>query len=248
MSKNPNSRSKPVKQNEPMNGAMKFFLATLVAELYLLIVRRFYINGSAEQQIAWFDRYFKILVGAGAAVLVLGVILSVVFRADKKKRVCGWAVTAAGGFVAIATALIWHFNTTAMTFLCVLVPVVMLLGIFWSLYDRECALSLTILGAGLIALWVCSKALSNIYLGTYVKIGAVLFLVLLAAIALLVKQGKLKKLLPASANPMPVYVACGLSALGIVIAFLSSSLAYYTMWGLGIVVFALAVYYTVQQL
>ena len=248
MSKNPNSRPKPVKQNEPMNGAMKFFVASCFAELYLLIIRRFYINGTAVQQIAWFDHYFKTLVCAGCAVLVLGIVLSVVLRADKKKRVWGWAVTGAGAFVTLATALVWHFNTSAMTFLCVLVPVVMLLGIFWSLYDRECALSLTILGAGLMALWICSKAMSNIFLGTYVKIGAVLFLVLLAAIALLLKQGKLSKLLPASANPMPVYGACAISAVGVVIAFLSSSLAYYAMWAMAVVVFALAVYYTVKQL
>lgn len=248
MSKNPNSRPKPVKHSEPMNGAMKFFLAGCVAELYLLIVRKFYINGDAYQQIAWFDHYFKILVGAGVAVLALGVILSIVFRADQKKRVWGWATTGAGAFLAIASGLIWRFNVSAMTFLSVLVPVVMLLGIFWALYDRECALSLTILGAGLMALWVLPKTMSDIGRGIYVKIGAVLFLVVLAALALLVKQGKLTKLLPANADTTPVYVACALSAIGVVIAFVSSTLAYYAMWALAIVVFGLAVYYTVKQL
>ncbi|MFR7893841.1 MAG: hypothetical protein ACLU38_06945 [Dysosmobacter sp.] len=29
------------------------------------------------------------------------------------------------------------------------VPVIMLLGILWALYDRECALALTVLGASL---------------------------------------------------------------------------------------------------
>lgn len=248
MSKNPNNHSKPVKQNEQMNGAMKFFLASCVAELYLLIVRRFYINGDAMQQIAWFDHYFKILVGVGVAVLAVGVVLSVMFRTDKKKRVWGWSVTGIGAFLATSTAMIWALNTAAMTFLCVLVPVVMLLSIFWSLYDRECALSLTILGAGLLMLWVCSKCLSHVTLGLYVKIGAVVFLALMAVIALLVKQGKLSKLLPANANTLPVYVSCALSAAGVIVAFFSTTLAYYTMWVLAIVVFALAVYYTVQQL
>ena len=53
MPKNPNQRSKPVKRDEPMTGAMKFFLAGCVAELYLLIVRRLYVNGNAQQQINW---------------------------------------------------------------------------------------------------------------------------------------------------------------------------------------------------
>ena len=43
-----NSNSKPVKRDEPMTGAMKFFLAGCVAELYLLIVRRFYEIGRAS--------------------------------------------------------------------------------------------------------------------------------------------------------------------------------------------------------
>ena len=47
MPKNPNR--KPVNRDEPMTGAMKFFLAGCVAELYLLIVRRFYVNGTAVQ-------------------------------------------------------------------------------------------------------------------------------------------------------------------------------------------------------
>ena len=42
MPKNPNNQSKPVKGTQAMNGAMKLFLAGLVAELYLLIIRRFY--------------------------------------------------------------------------------------------------------------------------------------------------------------------------------------------------------------
>lgn len=47
--KNPKNQSKPAKGNEPMNGAMKFFLAGLVAELYLLIIRRFYVNGNTRK-------------------------------------------------------------------------------------------------------------------------------------------------------------------------------------------------------
>lgn len=35
----------------------------------------------------------------------------------------------------------------------IVVPVIMLLGILWALYDRECALALTVLGASLFVLW-----------------------------------------------------------------------------------------------
>lgn len=255
MPKNPNHRSKPVKRDEPMTGAMKFFLAGCVAELYLLIVRRCYVNGNAQQQIAWYDSYLWILAGLGAAVLVLGAVLSAMWKADRKKRVIGWYIAGGGAFLAVSALLIRALNAPVVTLLSVVVPVVMLLAVLWSLYDRECAIALTILGVALIFLWVCRRMFSNTYYGTLVRVAAVIFLVLLAAAAYLSRQadrngGKLGKLriLPADADLLPIYTACGLSAAGVVAALVSVNIAYYAMWVLAVVVFALAVYYTVKQL
>ena len=89
MAKNPNNKPKQSKRDAPMNNAMKLFLAGLVAELYLLIVRKFYVHGVAVQQIAWYDVYLKLLMLLGAAVLVIGVVLSVLWKGDKKKRSIG---------------------------------------------------------------------------------------------------------------------------------------------------------------
>ena len=242
-----NSNNKSVKRDEPMTGAMKFFLAGCVAELYLLIVRRFYANGTAVQQIAWFDHYLFYLMGAGAVLLVIGAVCAVLWKADKKKFALALSLAAAGAFVGLS-ALLARWNLSTVPLMSTVVPIVMVMGILWSLYDRECALSLTILGTTIIVLWICRKQLSSMYLGTYVKIFAVVYILVLIAVALLTKQGKLKKLLPASADPLPVYVACGLSAVALLGTLFSSIVAYYAMWALAIVVFGLAVYYTVKQL
>ena len=247
MPKHPNSKSKQVKRDEPMTGAMKFFLAGCVAELYLLIIRRFYMQSPDVVKILWYDRYLWVLLGVGAAILVAGVIGGLLLRGDKKKRTIAWCVAAAGAFLGGAAGLI-RWNASTLTLLTVVVPVVMVLGVLWNLYDRECALSLTILGASLIALWICRKQMYSVYLGTYVKIFAVVYILVLLAVALLTKQGKLKKLLPAKADPLPVYVACGLSAVAMLGALVNATVAYYAMWALAIVVFGLAVYYTVKQL
>lgn len=247
MPKHPNSKSKQVKRDEPMTGAMKFFLAGCVAELYLLIIRRFYVKSPDIVKILWYDRYLWVLLGVGAAILVAGVVGGLLLRGDKKKRTIAWCVAAAGAFLGGAAGLI-RWNASTLTLLTVVVPVVMVLGVLWNLYDRECALSLTILGASLIALWICRKQMYSMFLGTYVKIFAVVYILVLIAVALLTKQGKLKKLLPASADPLPVYVACGLSAVAMLGTLFSSIVAYYAMWALAIVVFGLAVYYTVKQL
>lgn len=251
MPKNPNSKSK---QDEPMNAAMKFFLGGLVAELYLLIIRRFYLGGTVVQMIAWYD-YLLYFALAGLAVLAVGLVLSIRWRADKKKRSIGWTVLAFGAFLAFASWFIRVGNVSALTLLCITVPLVILLGILWSLYDRECSYALTILGASLVVLWVCRRGLSSMYLGTWVRIAAVAYLVLLVVLALLARQadrkgGMLGKLqvLPADADVLPIYVACGLSAAALGVALISTTVAYYAMWALALVVFALAVYYTVKQL
>ena len=248
MAKSPNSKAKkPVKRDEPMTGAMKFFVVGCIAELFLMIVRRYYVNGFAEQQIAWYDVYLKNLILAGVAVLAAGAVLSYLWRKNKKTRFYGWAIAGLGAFVAASSALVL-WNMSSLTFLSTLVPVVMVLGIVWNLYDRECALSLTLLGISLFMLWVCRRQLTSIYLGTIVKVAVVALIVVLIVIAVLAKQGKLTKLLSAKSQPTPVYVACGLSVVALAASLLSTVVAYYAMWALAIVVFGLAVYYTVKQL
>lgn len=254
MGKNPNSKPKPVKRDEPMTSAMKFFLCGCVAELYLLVVRRFYINGTLEQVVSW-DNYLIYLLYAGIGVAVVGAVLSAVWHKIPKRRTIGWGVLAAGVFLIVANYLIRTYMAAAVTLLCVVVPVVMLLGILWNLYDRECAWSLTILGASLIVLWVCRRELNSMYLGTTVKVISVIYIILLAAMAVMAHQadkndGRLGKLriLPSDADPLPIYVACGLSVIAMLAALVSTTVAYYAIWGLAIVAFALAVYYTVKQL
>ena len=254
MSKNPNGKSKQIKRDGSMNGAMKFFLAGCVAELYLLILRRFYVNGTLEQVVAW-DGYLNYFLYGGVALLVVGLVLSLVWKAAPKRRVIGWWVLGAGAFLAASSGFIRVYYSSALTLLCIVVPVIMLLGILWSLYDRECAWALSVLGFSLIALWVCRRGMGSIYSGTTVKVGAALYLVLLVIVAVLAHQADKKgglvgsvRILPADADVLPIYVACALSFVALLSAFISLTVSYYAMWALALVVFALAVYYTVKQL
>ena len=254
MSKNPVRKSKHDKRNEPMRRSMKVFVAGCIAELYLLVIRRFYVNGTADEVLAC-DNALPYLAGIGAAIAAVGLVLGIMWRKEAARRWIGWSVCAAGVFLGGASLMILKFYDSALTLLCVVVPVAMLLGILWNLYDRECAWSLTILGTSLIALWVCRRVLNSIYLGTYVRILAVVYIVLLLVAAFLANKadkngGRLGKLqvLTAGADPLPVYLACGLSVAALAVALFSSTIAYYAMWALAIVVFALAVYYTVKQL
>ena len=231
-----------------MNGAMKFFLAGCVAELYLLILRRFYVNADSDvARFAWYDHYLWLLGGIGAGVAVVCVLGALILRKDPKRRRILWLAAAAGVFAGGA-ALLVRWNMAALSFLTIVVPVVSLLGILWGLYDRECALALTVLGASLFVLWGFRRYGSSVYVGTAVKVCVAVYLILLAAIAWLTRSGRLGQILPPKADRLPVYVACGLSGASLLASFLGTAVSYYAMWALAAVVFALAVYYTVKQL
>lgn len=255
MSKNPNRNTKPVKRDEPLNGAMKLFLAGCVAELYLLVIRRFYVSGTVDQLLACYAALPYVAV-AGAVVLAAGLVVALTGKKKPKQARLGWWIFGAGVFLCLSALMIRFLGGGALTLLCVVVPVAMLLGILWQLYDRECAWALTILAASLIVLWICRHLLGGgTSLGTLAMAGAVVYLVLLVAAALLTRKadqnsgmlGKLR-ILPVNADALPIYVSCALSFVAVAIALFSSTVAYYAMWALALVVFVLAVYYTVKQL
>lgn len=243
MAKNPNR--KPTKRNDPMGIATTVFLAGCFAETFLLMIRRFYINGTLEQVLAW-NAALPFMVAAGAVILVAGLVLAFLWKQNKKKRSYGFWLAGIGAFVALSTALVW-WNMSSLSLLTTVVPVAMLLVLVWLLYDRECALTLTILASALIMLWICRRLVNHVALGTALKLLGLGYILLLAAIVYLVKK-KNFPLLQASDDPMPVYVGTGLSVVTVAAALFSASMAYYAMWILAAVVFALAVYYTVKQL
>lgn len=255
MAKNPGNRSKSTHKDGPMNGAMKLFLAGCAAELYLLVIRRFYIFGNIDQVLAW-DEILRYVLYLGGAVLAVGVVLTVMwFKKPGQRRQTALGLTAAGAFLALTAFLIRRYMGSAVTFFSVLVPVLILLGVLWTLYDRECAWSLTVLGAGVMVIWLCWQGVGKIYWNTPVKAVAGLFILALLALALLIRKaagsggllGRVR-LLPSSADPAPIYISCAISAAAVVVSIFSSALAYYAMWAMAVVIFALAVYYTVKQL
>ena len=237
-----------MKRDNSLYGATLFFLAACLAECYLLVLRKYYIHGDVvTEALVWYDRLL-IFAGLGAAVLVLGVILSVLWKGSERKRIFGWALSALGGFFAVGSMLARIYVEPAVTLLSVVVPVLMVLTVIWAFYDRECSVALTALCGTMVVLWVCRRLFNNLSMGITVKVLSVVYVLLLAGLCWLARNKKLGKLLPADADLLPIYAATGLSAVAVVLALFSATVAYYAMWVLGIVVFALAVYYTVKQL
>ena len=257
MSQKPNKKVKKEvqKQNESMGAAMWFLCVGCLAELYLLLVRRYFINGNLEQVVAW-DGYLAAFQIVGLVLLAAGVALTVLKRKETSwKRRTGVALTVFGAFLAVASWLVRAYVTTALSPLCFIVPAVMVLGILLCLYDREFGCSLAVLSVTVLVLWICRKGVGASPYRTLALAVAVVYLAALAAIAWLFwkagkEQGMVGKvrLMSASGKAMPVLAVCGASAVAVVIGMCSAVAAYYAMWAVGLAIFVLAVYYTVRQL
>lgn len=241
-----NHNRKPSKHNDPMGLATTVFLAGCFSELYLLMIRRYYVNGTLAQVIGW-NTALPYIGIAGLVLLAVGIVLALKWKQDNKKRSYGWWTAGIGAFLAAASFLV-YLNMASLVFLTTLVPVVMLLVLVWLLYDQESALTLTVLGSALVMLWLCRHLASAVTLmGTVVKVVGIAYILLLVALVVIAKKHKLPFGLSIS-SPTSVYVGSALGIVTVAISLFSASLAYYAMWALAAVIFAVAVYYTVKQL
>ena len=253
MTKRTESRGK--RKHEPWQGATRALLLGCVAELYLLMIHKYYIYGNLDQVLAW-DSYLRVSLWLGLGVAVLGgVLLYLCRRKPGWKRAVSGMVLELGAFMAVTGGLVTRYYASPITLLAVAVPAAALMAILWYLYDRECAWALIVLGLDLAVLWVCRKGIGSAYWHGKVLAGAIVFLVCLAALALLTARmaksrgmlGKLR-LLGENFDTMPIYAACGIAAVTTVLALVSSVAAYYCLYAVAVLLFALAVYYAIRQL
>ena len=112
-----------------------------------------------------------------------------------------------------------------------------------------------ILCSAVAMLWLCRKGVNVASRSTIVRALAVVWLAVAAVVTLVLRKsqssgGTVKgiRILPSNADYLPIYIAVGLSAAFVLVGMLSATLAYYAMWAAAVAIFAMAVYYTVQQL
>lgn len=253
MTKRTESRGK--RKHEPWQGATRALLLGCVAELYLLMVHKYYIYGNLDQVLAW-DSYLRVSLWLGLGVAVLGgVLLWLCRRQPGWKRAVSGMVLELGGFMAVTGWLVTRYYASPIALLAVAVPAAALMAMLWYLYDRECAWALIVLGLDLAVLWICRKGMGNFLWEKRVLVGAVIFLICLAVLVFFTwklskSRGMLGKLrlLGENFDALPIYAACGISAATTVLALVSSAAAYYCLYAVAVLLFALAVYYAIRQL
>lgn len=227
------------------------FLTGLGVECLLFLLYRFYINGSISAFLA-LHSVLSVTVWLGLAALLGGIGIAVAKKSDQKIRKIGLLTGFSGFLMFLISWITTRLHETGLTGLCIVVPVVTVLGLVYFLYQRECFVNTTLLAGSLFTIWVCSNGLGG-YWSTLVTILTCGVLVGLAAVAVLL--GKLKKnegkfrdihVFSTDCDYRLLYAVCAVCFAAILLVLLVPTLSFYMTWALVIGLFAELAFYTTK--
>lgn len=259
MAKQSNHDKKKLTREQRDNLILKkvfyLFLAGIAAECYLLVLSKQFINSPAETFIAIY-RAMQVLTVVGLAVMVVGIVLLALGKGgEKARKFYPWLIIA-GGFFGISSFLMNFLFPKGGTYLCVIVPILTVLGLVYYLFQREFFWVTIILGGGMFTVWVCRKGIGSANWHTRALVGSLLVLAGLVLVTVLTRMieknhgkwiGKCHCMLfPANCDYRLFYLAYAIVAVAIVLALVAVTTTYYSLWVLGIALFAYAVYYTTK--
>lgn len=255
MAKKPISQKRAEREkqeNLALQRVFNVFLLGMAAEIYLFIVYRNYVLGTPDSLLIW-DEILRWGSLAGLVLLAAGVVTAVIKRTEKKLRTGMILMAAVGLFLTVSGWVTTRFFDKGITTLCILVPVLTLLGLVFFLYQHECFLSTIAMAGALFTIWVCGRGLDSASWRTAVIAGSVAAVVILAVLALLIRQlqknqGSYKglRIFTPECDYRVIYAVLAVSAAAILIALLVPVTVYYLQWALGILLFAEMVYYTTK--
>lgn len=239
------------KSDRNMNRAVILLIAGLVAEWYLLMADRYYARGNVTQMLGWYD-YFGVMRWVGLALLIGGAVLLTMREKKKLPSWLGGTLAGLGLFFAFTSEAMRHVYPTSVTVLCVFIPVLLILGIIYLFYQAEFSVQATGLAMALFALALLGRSGTKL-----VRLCAILAVVatalLLAGTLMLKKNGGVLKLKDKKLRLFPAdqdyRLTLGVLALCIALVLLAMfvpAVAFYATWGLAVVTFVLAVYYTIK--
>ena len=205
-------------------------MAGVIAEFYLLMVNNYYVKGGVGQVLTMMT-VLQVIDYIGCALFGAGLVVWLMRKKWTRFAPAAPWLLCIGFFFAVSSILMLKVYPQGTTMMCVIVPVVMLIGIVFLLYPREFSVQAVGLTASLMAMYLIHRGSGSDTWGGIVTGCSIL--------AICVSQDGDYKL---------IYAVLAVCALAIVAALAVSSIAYYGLWVLAIGTFLLAVYYTVKMM
>ena len=245
------------RDNQVLGRVFRLFLLGIAAECFVFFFNDFYLNSRAEVLVGVYNALPYAAAAAGVVMLAALAVLLARRRAlsPLARRVLG-ALAGIGAFVLVCGLVLRLVYPNGGTYLCVLIPILTVLGMVYLLFQREFFLIAVVLTGALFTVWVCRKGIGTTGWHLPALAGSIAVLaglVVLAALTARVQKqrglwtaGTKVRLLPAECDYRLLYLTYALSFAAILLAVLVVTTTYYSMWVLGIALFAFAVYYTTK--
>ena len=232
-----------------LNFAITGYPLTFVA--MLAVACRYFVKGSVDQVVA-IAGYLEVMAIVGAAAFGAGVVLTVMRRKWTRFAAAGKWLLGLGLFFGVSSLLMRRVYPMGTTVMCILVPVLMLLAVVFLLYQHEFAVQAIALTLAIASAVLLNHGSSSMpALVTAFCWAAMVFVAALLVLTVMLQkhEGSYKGtvIFPAKTNYALTCAVLVLSIAAIAVS-LFAGLAYYVIWGAAVLLFVLAVWYTVKML
>ncbi|MBQ1351916.1 MAG: hypothetical protein IIY71_04250 [Oscillospiraceae bacterium] len=248
-------QSSAAKRDEMIfNKILIMFLVAFVAEVICLVLNRLYLYAGTFMTA---HTIVRVISYVSIAVAVLGIILFIT-RLKREKASLGAFLFLAGAAGWVACQWMEYFYPHGAKYLCYLIPVILVLGLIYYIYPRDCFASVVLGTVVLLVLWTARRAWGNVNrMGTLWVLAAVAAVVLavcgLLAWRLSKSDGMAKlfgrsyRVLSKKAKYPLLYATCILGIAALLAAMLLGPVAaYFLLFLLGAYLIILIVYYTTK--
>lgn len=243
------------KNDRCMNRALELLTAGFLGEFYLLLINNYFVKGGVGQVLA-VSHMLEVLVYVGLALVAAGIAMLIVNKKHGKEFTAlnKWLLIS-GVFFTLSSELMLKIYPQGTTFMCILVPVIMVLGIVFLMYPREFSVQAAALALSILAMVLLGRGSGKANWTLVVKgysVFAVLAVLALQLLVLVAQKNdgcvKTLQLFPSKTDYKLTYAVFVVCVLVILAALFVGNAAFYGMWVLSVLLFVLAVYYTVKML
>ena len=157
MAKNNDKRAKRMaRSNRNVSRAITVLMAGVIAEFYLLMVNNYYVKGGVGQVLTMMT-VLQVIDYIGCALFGAGLVVWLMRKKWTRFAPAAPWLLCIGFFFAVSSILMLKVYPQGTTMMCVIVPVVMLIGIVFLLYPREFSVQAVGLTASLMAMYLIHR-------------------------------------------------------------------------------------------
>ena len=240
-------------EDATFNKMLLWLVGAVVVELFIMLVKRIYVNFLAGVNAAIMLRnVFHVFTYLGAVLTAVGIVWTVLSLRKGKSAIVPCICTAVAAGLWVLSGLGYFLRDDGMSIMMILPAVGAVLVVVYFLYQRVFFFNTLVTAGGLLALWLHRQ---HYWMHpTMVRLVFVVGFVLLAAalvLSLLLHRdrGRLGKLrvLPDDTDYLMTWISCGLTALVMAMALvLGTAAGFYLLFALVALEFVQAVFYTVR--